>query len=314
MNTARQIPVSTPATVSHEKAIGVYKAINAVQADLASVGIGKNQQNTHQRYNFRGIDDVYNALAPSLAKNNLVIVPKMLSRDVTERPGRNNTVQSHVVVQVQYDFISAVDGSTHSVVMFGEAIDSSDKATNKAFTAAYKYACFQVFCIPTESNTHNDADYSTPETQYQKPQNQHQPNNQQPRQDYLDAAAVAVERHKQRQQQQNQSHQQPAQQVQAHYHEESRAWNTSSESGPTAEQLRDVQQLQQQQQQQQQQHDPVINPQQYQNIKQAMKVLDMTDEKFCRAAKIDHIGALQANRFDKSMNWLNHKIDHEINQ
>ncbi|MFS0844210.1 MAG: ERF family protein [Roseburia hominis] len=29
-------------------------------------------------------------------------------------------------------------------------MDSGDKATNKAMSVAFKYACFQVFCIPTE--------------------------------------------------------------------------------------------------------------------------------------------------------------------
>jgi hypothetical protein len=45
--------------------------------------------------------------------------------------------------------------------MFGEAMDSSDKSTNKAEAAAFKYACFQAFCIPTEAD--NDADAHTPE-------------------------------------------------------------------------------------------------------------------------------------------------------
>jgi hypothetical protein len=38
-------------------------------------------------------------------------------------------------------------------------MDSGDKATNKAMSAAYKYAAFQAFSIPTESD--NDADAST---------------------------------------------------------------------------------------------------------------------------------------------------------
>jgi len=33
--------------------------------------------------------------------------------------------------------------------MCGEGMDSSDKATNKANSAAYKYAMFELFCIPT---------------------------------------------------------------------------------------------------------------------------------------------------------------------
>ncbi|MGL9724902.1 ERF family protein, partial [Sodalis sp. (in: enterobacteria)] len=38
-----------------------------------------------------------------------------------------------------------------------EAMDSGDKATNKAMSIAYKYAAFQAFCIPTEE-TAIDAD------------------------------------------------------------------------------------------------------------------------------------------------------------
>ena len=40
-------------------------------------------------------------------------------------------------------------------------MDRSDKATNKAMSAAYKYAALQAFAIPTEGD--NDADASTPE-------------------------------------------------------------------------------------------------------------------------------------------------------
>lgn len=40
-------------------------------------------------------------------------------------------------------------------------MDSGDKATNKAMSAAFKYACMQAFCIPTEGD--NDADSKTHE-------------------------------------------------------------------------------------------------------------------------------------------------------
>jgi hypothetical protein len=43
--------------------------------------------------------------------------------------------------------------------MIGEAMDSGDKSSNKAMSAAYKYAAFQAFCIPTEGD--NDADATT---------------------------------------------------------------------------------------------------------------------------------------------------------
>lgn len=37
-------------------------------------------------------------------------------------------------------------------------MDSGDKATNKAMAIAFKYACFQIFCIPTEEMKDPDAE------------------------------------------------------------------------------------------------------------------------------------------------------------
>ena len=61
----------------------VYAAIAAVSAELATTGISKDRKNEQQGYKFRGIDDVYNAIAPLMAKHKLVILPRMLSREQT---------------------------------------------------------------------------------------------------------------------------------------------------------------------------------------------------------------------------------------
>jgi len=138
----------------------VYKAINAVQAELSSVGITKDRRNMQgSGYNFRGIDDVYNAIAPLLAKHSLCILPRVLTRECVERASKSGGALFYVTVEVEFDFVSADDGSKHTVKTFGEAMDSGDKATNKAMSAAYKYAAFQAFSIPTESD--NDADAHT---------------------------------------------------------------------------------------------------------------------------------------------------------
>lgn len=140
----------------------VYKAITLVSKDLAESGIAKNRKNQQQGYSFRGIDDVFNALAPILAKHQLVILPRYVERTCTERQSRGGGSLFGVVVKGELDFVSAEDGSKHTVVTFGEAMDSADKATNKAMSAAYKYAAFQVFCIPVEG-VHEDGDAETPE-------------------------------------------------------------------------------------------------------------------------------------------------------
>jgi hypothetical protein len=137
----------------------VYALISAVAAELAQDGISKSRKNAQQGYSFRGIDDVYNALAPVVAKHGLVIIPRVLSRLQTERESSKGGVIFSVVVEAEFDFVSSHDGSRHTAKTFGEAMDSADKATNKAMSAAYKYAAFQTFCIPTEGD--NDADSTT---------------------------------------------------------------------------------------------------------------------------------------------------------
>jgi len=141
----------------------VYKAISEVAQKMAAEGISKSRKNEKQGYHFRGIDEIYNALASHLAASGLVIIPRILSREFREVSTKLGGLMSYVIVEAEYDFVSAQDGSTHTARVIGEAMDSADKATNKAMSAAYKYLCLQTFCIPTEGD--NDADAHTHERQ-----------------------------------------------------------------------------------------------------------------------------------------------------
>ncbi|WP_314140002.1 ERF family protein [Buttiauxella noackiae] len=136
----------------------VYKAISAVAAELATQGIQKHRhQGSQVNYAFRGIDAVYNALAPALVKHGLLILPRCTERTSCERTSKNGGALFYITVRAEFDFVSTEDGSIHTVATYGEAMDSGDKATNKAMSIAYKYAAFQAFCIPTEE-TAIDAD------------------------------------------------------------------------------------------------------------------------------------------------------------
>jgi hypothetical protein len=140
----------------------VYQAIAEIQGELAKTGIAKNRKNQQgSGYMFRGIDDVYAALSPLLSAHKLVVIPRVLSREVIDRQSKNGGALFYVTVHAEFDFVSAIDGTTHTAATFGEAMDSSDKATNKAMSAAYKYAAFMTFAIPTEGD--NDADATTHE-------------------------------------------------------------------------------------------------------------------------------------------------------
>lgn len=146
---------------TEDQKVGVYQAIAAVQRDLAKEGIAKSQVNQMQRYRFRGIDDVYNTLAPLLAKHGLCILPRITDHQVIERESKKGEPLYYVTVSADFDFVASSDGSKHTVSTYGEAMDTSDKATNKAMSAAYKYAAFMAFAIPTEGD--NDSETMTHE-------------------------------------------------------------------------------------------------------------------------------------------------------
>ena len=137
----------------------VYVAIAEITEAIGAAGIAKARKNEQQKYQFRGIDDVYNALSPILAKHSLCIIPRVMNREVVERKSNSGGALFSVSLHVAFDLVSAIDGSKHEAITYGEAMDSGDKATNKAMSAAYKYLAMQLFCIPTEGD--NDADATT---------------------------------------------------------------------------------------------------------------------------------------------------------
>jgi hypothetical protein len=129
---------------------------------LSEVGaVGKTRSNQQQGYKFRGIDDVYEAVHPLFAKHGIFTIPRILAKETTERTTTTGTILRFVEVSMAYDFF-APDGSHVTAEVIGEAMDSGDKASNKAMSAAQKYALIQTLCIPTgntpdaDSVTHDD--------------------------------------------------------------------------------------------------------------------------------------------------------------
>ena len=137
----------------------IYAAINNVMAEVGAVG--KSKKNSHQGFMYRGVDDVMNALQPAFVKHKIFCVPEIVDQIREERQTQKGGNSTCAVCTIKYTFY-AEDGSSVSATVIGEANDTSDKATNKAMSVAFKYACFQVFCIATEEMI--DPDAETPET------------------------------------------------------------------------------------------------------------------------------------------------------
>jgi hypothetical protein len=135
--------------------MNIFESINAVMSDIGAVG--KTSKNQQQGFMFRGIDAVMNAINPALVKNKVFIVPEIIDQTREERTNTKGTTLIYSMCKIKYTFY-AEDGSSISCVVIGEGMDTGDKATNKAMSIAFKYACFQVFCIPTEEMADPDAE------------------------------------------------------------------------------------------------------------------------------------------------------------
>ena len=138
----------------------IYKAIPAIMDEIGH--IGKDKKNQQQGFMFRGIDQVMNTMKPLLSKHGVFIVPEILETNREERLTKSGGTLIYTMHKIVYHFI-ADDGSQVCACVVGEGMDSADKSSNKAMAVAFKYACFQVFCIPTEEMAKDDPDNYTVE-------------------------------------------------------------------------------------------------------------------------------------------------------
>ena len=119
--------------------------------------IGKDSRNQQQGFAYRGIDAVMNALNPVMSKLGLFICPEVLEQTREERTNKNGTNLLYSILKIKYTMY-APDGSNVSCIVIGEGMDTGDKASNKAMSIGLKYACFQLFMIPTEEFVDPDAE------------------------------------------------------------------------------------------------------------------------------------------------------------
>ncbi len=124
----------------------IHEQIIKIMSEIGH--IGKDRKNQSQGYNFRGVDDVYEAAQPLFARHGVFVAPTVLSMIREERQSKAGGALFVTVLTIRYDF-TATDGSSVSCTMIGEGMDLGDKAANKAMSVAHKYAILEVLLIPT---------------------------------------------------------------------------------------------------------------------------------------------------------------------
>jgi hypothetical protein len=138
----------------------IHSAIAAIMKEVG--GIGKTRANTQQNYKFRGIADVTLACQPLMAKHGVHVAPyRVVADTLYERTTKSGGFNAHVRQRIEFRFYHS-DGSFVSCETTGEAMDTGDKASNKAMAAALKYALTVTFCIP-EEDPEMDTEAHSPE-------------------------------------------------------------------------------------------------------------------------------------------------------
>ena len=119
------------------------KVMEAVQA------VRKDSKNQAQRFSFRGIDAVMNAVGPVLRKYGVVILPEDVEVHRSNGTTASGKQTAEVVLKVTYRIYGPAGDSVHGRVA-AEAMDFGDKAIAKAMSVAYRTFLLQALTIPTD--------------------------------------------------------------------------------------------------------------------------------------------------------------------
>lgn len=132
--------------------LAIHRSLGKVMK--AVTAIDKSQYNEQQKFRYRGVDDIMNALHGLFADAGIVVIPRELDMQNSELPmapdrdGRAR-VMHRTLIHMEFTFMSTQDGSVVTADGWGEGQDMADKGPYKAKSFALKSVLSQMFLIPT---------------------------------------------------------------------------------------------------------------------------------------------------------------------
>ena len=134
----------------------VFEAVAAVMDEVKAVG--KDGQNTFDKYNFRGIDGVMNAVGPALRAHKVIAVPMVDHAEYGTSTTGKGAVMTTVRIKMTVRWYGPA-GDHFDTVVWGEAFDRGDKATAKAHSVAFRTAMLETLCLPTQEPDPDEHSY-----------------------------------------------------------------------------------------------------------------------------------------------------------
>lgn len=116
--------------------------------------------NAFHKYNFVSIGQITDLVRKAMAASGIAMFPTV-SKTMEQRIEASGKWSTRVLVELEILFVAAESGEWIERAWKGEASDTSDKAYNKAYTAALKQGLMKTFLIADEV----DPDNESPEAQ-----------------------------------------------------------------------------------------------------------------------------------------------------
>ena len=132
---------------------GIQSALLEAMKQIAKTGIAKAHKAAlgGATVNYRGIEDAMNAMSVILTDCGITVTPAYSDMHITERvkgDPKDGKAMRFATVKGRFTF-AAMDSTSVACEVYGEAMDSGDKALTKAQSVAFRTALFQQFVVPT---------------------------------------------------------------------------------------------------------------------------------------------------------------------
>lgn len=138
--------------ITDAEAVPVHVAWARVMADVRSIGKGSRFSAPGAgTFNFRGVDEVLNHVAPAVRRHGIVIMPIRVVAEARDTKTSKGATMRETVVTVDYMVIGPKgDALPHPGQSRGEALDTMDKGSTKALSVALRNFYIQALSIPTQ--------------------------------------------------------------------------------------------------------------------------------------------------------------------
>lgn len=145
--------------------LNLYQKLLKITAEVGKQA--KTGRNQMQGYAFIEQSQVVAALRPLLEQYGVFIIPETINRNIDRFTNAKGGISVHANLQMRFTVVNADNPEERFVCEWdaAEAIDTSDKATNKAATAGDKYFKMKLFNISDKDDADSDSpDVPHPDT------------------------------------------------------------------------------------------------------------------------------------------------------